>query len=155
MRSRRVRGTSLIETLVVIAVGGIIATLAIKLLHQSHLNARQAQDWLELQTGVTRLETQLRQDLREAVEVKLPDDQTLVIQQQGSLVSYTNKIGLVERAAKSQDSDHVQREGFRIPKTRVVISQDEPQQVRVLIEANHGLPSSEKYVIQQAIGRRP
>lgn len=155
MRSRRAKGTSLIETLVIIAIGGIIATLAIKLLHQSHVNARQAQQWLDLQTGITRFETQLRQDLQDAIEVKLPDDQTLEIQLQDATVSYANKGNLIERTLKPQDSDQFRREGFRLPKSRVVISQDNPDQVRVLIEANQGLPSSEEYVILQAIGRRP
>lgn len=155
MKLRRITGTSLIETLVVIAVGGIIATLAIKLLHQSQLNARRAQDWLDLQTGVTRLETQLRQDLRDASEVKLPDDQTLVMQLQDSSVSYVNQNNLIERTSTPNDSDEVQREGFRLPNSHVVISQDESHQVRVRIEANHGMPSSEDYIIQQTIGRRP
>ncbi|QDU77863.1 hypothetical protein Pan97_49420 [Bremerella volcania] len=155
MRSRRPKGTSLIETLVIIVIGGIIATLAIKLLHQSQLNARQAQDWLDLQRGVTRLETQLRRDLRDAADVELPDEQTLVIQLSDASVSYVSKDGLVERTRTNQQSDQSPREGYRLPKSRVVVSHDDPGQVRMLIEANQGMPSSEEYVIEQTIGRRP
>lgn len=155
MRSRRRKGTSLIETLVIIVIGGIVATLAIKLLHQSQMNARQAQDWLDLEKGVTRLETQLRQDVRDADEVELPDDQTLVISLRDSSVSYTIKKGLVERTQKAPVADQVQREGYRLPKSRVTFSLSEADQVRVLIEANQGMPSSEEYVIEQTIGRRP
>lgn len=155
MRSRRVRGTSLIETLVIIVIGGVIATLAIKLLHQSQMNARQAQNWLNLERGVTRLEAQLRQDLRDATDVELLNDQTLLIQKLDSSVSYANKEGLVERKLTSQDTSQVQHEGYRLPKCLVTISRSDSEQVRVLIEANQGLPSSEEYVIEQAIGRRP
>ncbi|MBA2114578.1 PulJ/GspJ family protein [Bremerella alba] len=155
MRSRRNKGTSLIETLVIMVIGGVIATLAIKLLHQSQLNSRQAQDWLELQSGVTRLESQLRQDLRDATEVALPDNQTLTIEKLDSSVSYKNKGGLFERTLTFQESNKVQLEGYRLPRCRVTISQNDAEQVRVLIEANQGLPSSEEYVIEQTIGRRP
>ncbi|MFN3149582.1 type II secretion system protein J [Bremerella sp.] len=155
MRSRRQKGSSLVETLVIIAIGGVIATLAIKLLHQSQLKAQQAQHWLDLRTGVTRLELQLRQDLREAGEVELPNGQTLVIQKQDSSISYESKRDLVERTLTTQDSDQARREGYRLPGSHVVISQDNPGQIRVLIEANQGMPSSEEYVIEQPIGRRP
>lgn len=156
MRPRRANGTSLIETLVIIAIGGIIATLAIKLLHQSQLNTRQAQDWLDLQTGVTRLETQFRRDLRDATEVEIPDEKTLVIQRQDFAVTYKIKTGLVERALTLQGSDQVQREGYRMPKSSIVFTRDDDSgRVRVLIEAKQGFPASEAYVIEQAIGRRP
>ncbi|MEW4563451.1 hypothetical protein AB1K70_13045 [Bremerella sp. JC770] len=155
MKTRRHKGTSLVETLVIIVIGGVIATLAIKVLHQSQVNARQAQAWLDLQRGATRLETQLRQDLRDATEVTLPDEKTLVIQQADSSISYTHQTGLVERSLKPAGSEQVQHEGFRLPSARVDIALSEPEQVRVVIEANQGLPSSEQYVIEQTIGRQP
>jgi len=156
MSARRHKGTSLVETLVIIVIGGVIATLAIKVLHQSQVNARQAQAWLDLERGVTRLETQLRQDLRDATEVNLPDEKTLVIQQEDASISYTHKIGLVERTRTITDSDQALHEGFRLPDAQVVITlRDDPKQVSVVIEANQGLPSSEQYVIEQTIGRQP
>jgi len=155
MRPRRANGTSLIETLVIIVIGGIIATLAIKVLHQSQLNARQAQTWLDLQKGITRLEAQLRQDLREATEVQLPDDQTLVVQQRNTSVEYVKKENLIERTLTSPEMSSNQREGYRLPRCRVQFFQDDSRQVRLTIEANQGTPSSEEYVIEQAIGRRP
>lgn len=155
MRSRRHKGSSLIETLVVVVIGGVIATLAIKVLHQSQLSAQHAQHWLDLQMGVTRLEPQLRQDLRESLEVELPNDQTLVIRMKDATISYESKDGLVERISKTKDADQDQHEGYRLPGSRVIITQDMPGQVSVLIEANQGMPSSEKYVIEQPVGRRP
>ncbi len=155
MKSRRIKGTSLIETLVILAIGGIVATLAIKLLHQSQLNARQAQQWLDLQRGVMQLETQLRQDLRDADGVELPDEETLVIRLPDSSISYKKEKGLIERQSTVPGSDQVRREGYRLPRSRISISQDDSSQVRVMIEANQGLPSSEEYVIEQTIGRRP
>lgn len=155
MKRFRLRGSSLIECLVIMAVGSVIATLSIKLVHQSQIEARHAEQWLDLQQGMVRLERQLRQDLRSADSASLPDDTTLKVKLAKSTVQYEIKPGYVERSQEFDDAAPELREGYRLPNCAVAFDQPEAGMIRVVVRPNASPAASESYRIEQTIGRKP
>lgn len=149
---RRNRGSSLVEVMVVSAVGTIIATLSIQILSHSQYNAREAQQRLDMQRGLSQWETQLRTDLRAATSVAMPDAQTLVVADSTGQVTYAVKKHLVERTATISD-EKTSSEGYAMPGCQVAFTQPEPNQVQVNVEPlSQGKPGR-AFTIRQSVGR--
>ena len=156
MRFRK-RGSSLVECIVVMAVGSVIATLSIKLVHQSQIEARNAFSWIDLQQGVVRLERQLRQDLRSAESATLPEPNRLELKLPQSSVQYDINEGLVERIEQFDEgeSSGKRHEGYRLRGCELELSQPSGNLVQLVVKPNVGKPSSETFRIEQAVGRQP
>ena len=150
---KRVRGVSLVEALVIMAVGSVIAGLSIKILHQSQQNVRDAQNWVDLQRGVAKWEAKLRADLREANSVQIGDEKTLVAQSEASSITYVISKGNVERSAKEGDQI-VSTEGYLLPECKVRITLPESDLVMVEIIPNQQMKTSRTFTIRQSVGRR-
>lgn len=155
MSGSRRSGTSLIETLVIMAVGGVIATLAIKLVHESQIRARGAQQALDLQVGIRRLDEQFRRDAREAESIQIPSDGRLELTLADSTVVFAAEKGLITRTETERDTKKVSREGYGLPNSQVTFSQTEDGKARVLVVVGNLEYSSESYLIEQAIGGLP
>ncbi|GAA4432752.1 PulJ/GspJ family protein [Bremerella cremea] len=156
MRLRK-RGSSLVECIVVMAVGSVIATLSIKLVHQSQIEARNAFSWIDLQQGVVRLERQLRQDLRSAESATLPEANRLELKLPESSIQYEWKEGLVERIEQfgGDESAGKRHEGYRLRGCLFEMSQPSDNLIQLVVKPNVGKPSAETYRIEQAVGRQP
>lgn len=149
---RKLRGVSLIEVLVVMAVGTVIATMSIRILSQSQRNARQTQEHLNLQRGLTQWESQLRNDLRAATEVKLTDPQTIVLDQALTNVTYAVKPNQVERIEAGADKV-ISHEGYALPNCQVTITLPAEDQVLIRVEPQRHRQSSRAFTIRQSVGR--
>ncbi|RCS40514.1 hypothetical protein DTL42_24380 [Bremerella cremea] len=149
---RKRRGYSLVEVLVVGTVGTIIASLSIKILSHSYLNAREAQERLDWQRGIVQCETQLRTDLRAAQAVTMPDEQTLVLEKPASQVTYAIKKKYVERT-ETQDDQKRNSEGYLLPDCQITFKLPETNQVLVQIEPLASGQLTRTFSIRQSVGR--
>jgi prepilin-type N-terminal cleavage/methylation domain-containing protein len=120
--ARRRRGVTLLETLVVIAVGTVIVGIAVGLLvtlFQIDKKSRQTRDGMRVQT---RLADQFRRDARAALDLlsaQNPDEQSQEVEwffefPAGQRVRYGIKDRLVERTDLS-GQQVVRRESYRLP----------------------------------------
>ncbi|PQO46546.1 type II secretion system protein J [Blastopirellula marina] len=150
---KRMRGVTLVEALVIMAVGSVIAGLSIKILHQSQQNVRDAQNWMALQRGAAEWETKLRADLREATSARLDDESTLVVQRKMSSITYVVLEDRVERSAEKEGM-LVSTEGYLLPECEITITLPESDLVVVDLEPNRRMKSSRTFTIRQSVGRR-
>ncbi|MBI1248463.1 hypothetical protein GC197_11575 [bacterium] len=153
MRSPRSRGTSLVEVLVLMAVGGVIVMVAIKLLHQSQSTARRAQASLDLQQSIQRLDSQLREDLRIAKAVDIKNPQTFTLEVPDASIQYASDGKFFVRSETFDDASPKRQEGFALPDCEITIQRPTDGRVLLTVKANQQLPTSETYQIEQAIGR--
>lgn len=149
---KQTRGASLVEALVIMAVGSVIAGLSIKILHQSQQGVQDARNCMTLQRGVANWEANLRSDLREATSARMDDETTLVVQSETSSITYVVLEDRVERTRSEGDSV-VSTEGYLLPECQVTISAEAHEVVTVKIEPNRRMKSGRTFTIRQSVGR--
>lgn len=152
MRHKYQSGSSLVEVLVVMAVGGVIAMLSIKLLQQTYASSHRAEQWLDLERNVQQLEYHLRRDLRAADQAEIPDPQTLLISNAERQVRFTIHTDHLERVERAGESI-LQTEAYRLPGVVATFAEPEQETVVVILGLQSEGGITQKFTLRQGVGR--
>ena len=152
MRHKHRFGSSLVEVLVVMAVGGVIAMLSIQLLQQTYASSHRAEQWLDLERNVQQFEYHLRRDLRAASQAEIVDPRTLAVSLGDRQIRYTIDVDHVERVERAGDSI-LQSEAYRLPQVVATFAEPEQQTVVVTLGLQSEGGISQEFVLRQEVGR--
>lgn len=151
IRSRR-RGSNLVETMVVMAVGGVIFTLSVKMLQQTFTSNHRAEQWLDVERSVQQLEYHLRRDLRASETADVSDPKALLLSGTGGEVRYTILEDRIERTESFSDGSRG-LEAYRLPGVRATISKPSEETVVVTLGLQNDAGTAHEFLLRQEVGR--
>lgn len=152
MRGMHRYGSSLIEVLVVMAVGGVIAMLSIKLLQQTYASSHRAEQWLDLERSVQRFEYHVRRDLRTADQAEIVDPQTLLISNAERKIRYTIFADRIERVEYAEENV-LNSEAYRLPGVATAFAEPVQETITVTLGLQSEMGAAKEFVLRQGVGR--
>lgn len=152
------RGASLLETMVAIGLSGIVATIVTTLLAAMWRAEQRLRADLNERQSLSRLELALRQDVHEATDGNVSEDQllTLNLGEQDVIMYSVDRHRIVRTKHSGANIDH--RESFTLASDAGIQWSIENRLVRMTIEssrdATSGRGAAQFAIVEAALGSR-
>lgn len=109
------KGTSLVELIVTLSVASTLFLMATAWIHQSFFLASKTRDHQRHHESLMRLSRQLRDDVHDAIDAKLPDPTSLVLNLNPGTVRYQWTDGTIQRTKRVDlDAETASHETYRL-----------------------------------------